>query len=98
MLNRRQGLQAAAALAGLAALPARAGQAPAAAVIPLSEQRNRFLVEVGVNGQAGYSFVLDTGASTHFISTRLVEALGLPQVDSRMAKSYQGRLRETVVG
>jgi predicted aspartyl protease len=99
MLSRRQGLKAGLAFAGAAAGggSALAATAPPR-VVPVSEQRNRFLVEVEVNGAAGFRFVLDTGASTHFIFSRLVEALSLPQVDRRMTKGYGGRLRESVVG
>ena len=97
MLDRRQGLKGALALAGLAAAGGPA-EAAAPAVVSLTEQRNRYLVEVEINGVGGYRFVLDTGASTHFISTRLVEQLRLPEVDRRMAKGYDGRLRESVVG
>jgi hypothetical protein len=98
MLDRRQGLKAAFALAGLAAAGGRAWAAPGPAVIALSEQRNRFLVDVAINDVDGFRFVLDTGASTHFISARLVEQLGLPQVERRMAGGYDGRRRESVVG
>jgi predicted aspartyl protease len=90
-------LKAAVALAGLAVIR-QSARAAAPAVVALSEQRSRFMVEVAINGQAGYRFVLDTGASTHFISARLVEQLGLPEVDRRMIKGYDGRLRESVVG
>jgi hypothetical protein len=106
MLDRRQGLKGALALAGSAGWaaagePARAALAPtvvAPTVVALSEQRNRFLIEVGINGEEGYRFVFDTGASTHFISAPLAEQLGLPEVDRRMAKGYGGRNRESVVG
>ncbi|HTK36450.1 MAG TPA: aspartyl protease family protein [Caulobacteraceae bacterium] len=97
MLDRRQGLKGALALAGLAAA-GRSARAAGPTIVALSEQRNRFLIAVEINGAAGYRFVLDTGASTHFISARLVEALDLPEVDRRMAKGYGGRQRESVVG
>lgn len=101
MLNRRQVLGTGAGLAGLGLLHGRAmAQAGpgAPAVVSLSEQRSRFLVEVGVDGSSGYRFVLDTGASTHFISTRLVKALALPRVDERMVRGHAGRNRDAVVG
>ncbi len=102
MQNRRQVLGSGAALAGLALAHGQArGQAPGGAtpaIVSLSEQRSRFLVEVGVDGSGGYRFVLDTGASTHFISTRLVRALALPRVDERMVRGHAGRNRDTVVG
>lgn len=98
MLNRRQGLQAAAALAalGLSCRAARAGTA--GAVVALAEQRSRFLVNVEIDGAAGYRFVLDTGATAHFISTRLVDTLRLPPLEERMVRGFQGRNRDTVVG
>ena len=98
MLNRRQGLTGAAALAvlALAGRSVRAGEAPT--VVSLSEQRNRFLVDVSIDEAAGYRFVLDTGASAHFISTRLVDQLRLQPVERRMVGGAAGRNRETVVG
>ena len=103
MLDRRQGLKGALALAGLAtaggrAMAAASISAAGPSVVALFEQRNRFMVEVAINGAGGYRFVLDTGASTHFISARLVEQLRLPEVDRRMTKGYNGRDRESVVG
>lgn len=98
MLNRRQGLTSAAALAGLALTGQSARAQPPPAVVSLSEQRNRFLVDVGVDDADGYRFVLDTGATTHFISTKLVQQLRLPLVEQRMVRGYAGRNRESVVG
>ena len=77
--------------------PPTASAPSAPTVVPLSEQRNRFMVDVAVNGVGGFRFLLDTGATTHFISPRLVEQLRLPQVDWRVAKGYDGRFRERVV-
>ena len=67
-------------------------------VVALTEQRSRFLVEVAVNGATGYSFVLDTGSTAHFISTRLVEQLGLREIEQRPVRGYDGRRRQSVVG
>lgn len=97
MLNRRQGLKAALAVAGLAAAPALA-RADVPAVVSLSERRNRFLADVEIDGRPGYRFVLDTGASTHFVSSRVAEALSLPRVEQRRVRGYDGRRIEDVVG
>lgn len=95
-LNRRRWLGGAGALGvGLAFGDAFAAQAPAD--IPLVEERDRFLVEVGVNAGRGYRFVLDTGATSHFISADIAERLKLPHVDSRTVGSYTGRGGRTVV-
>jgi len=96
MLNRRQCLIGAAALG--AALPFGAAlAAEGAAEISLVEERGRFLIEVGVNAGRGYRFVLDTGASSHFISMGLAEQLRLPQVDSRNVRDRHGRAAQAVV-
>ena len=95
MLSRRQGLKAAFALAGAAALDARPGRAAPAAtspvVVSLSERRSRYLLDVSIEGRGGYQFVLDTGASAYFVSERVVEALALPRVAQRRVRGYDGR-------
>ena len=96
MIDRRQALKAAAALAGLAG-SGRAAFAQAPSVISLSEQGGWFLAEVAVNGSGGYRFVLDTGSTAYFISRRLVGELGLRAVEQRMVGTYAGRRREPVV-
>jgi len=96
MLNRRQCMIGAAALG--AALPFGAAlAADGETEIALVEERGRFLIEVGVNGGRGYRFVLDTGASSHFISMGLAERLGLPRIDSRNVRDRDGRAAQTVV-
>lgn len=99
MLNRRQTLAGAGAVAGLAGAGAggiAASQTPVQAVVSLVEQRNRFLVAVAVNGRP-CRFVLDTGANRYFISSRLVSELGLRAVEQRMVRGYAGRAAEPVV-
>lgn len=103
MLNRRRLIGSAAALAGAAGPGVWSGAwaqgaAAPSTVVPLSEQRSRFLLEVGVDGAGGYRFVLDTGASAHFISTRLVRDLRLPRLEERMVRGHEGQSRDTVVG
>jgi predicted aspartyl protease len=89
-------------LSGTAALALAPGGVSRAQVgsdsdIALSEERGRFLVDVEVNAGDGYRFVLDTGASAHFISTRLVQRLALPRVSSSNVRGHQGRDPATVV-
>ncbi|HTI66438.1 MAG TPA: aspartyl protease family protein [Caulobacteraceae bacterium] len=98
MVNRRQGLQTAVALAGLALSGGVSRAQSRPAVVSLSEQRSRFLVEVAVDGTSGYRFVLDTGATAHFISTRLVDQLRLPRIEERTVRGAGGPGRDTVVG
>jgi hypothetical protein len=98
MLNRRRFVASAAASAGLMPASRALGQASSPTIVPLSEQRSRFLLEVGVDGSGGYRFVLDTGASAHFISTRLVRDLRLPRLEERMVRGHDGQSRDTVVG
>jgi hypothetical protein len=95
MLDRRQALKAAAALAVLGA-PGR-GRADASAVVALSEQRYRYLVDVALNRGAGFRFVLDTGATTHFVSSRVARQLDLPQIDVRTVRGFAGPNRDPVV-
>ena len=95
MLDRRQALKAAAALAVLGA-PGR-GRADASAVVALSEQRYRYLVDVALNRGTGFRFVLDTGATTHFVSSRVARQLDLPQIDVRTVRGFAGPNRDPVV-
>ncbi len=95
-LNRRQWLSGAGA-AGLSLAFDDAFAAQEPVDIPLVEERDRFLIEVGVNAGRGYRFVLDTGATSHFISADIVERLKLPSVDSRNVGSYGGRAVRSVV-
>lgn len=90
MMNRRRLLSGTVALA-LAPAAASRAQAISDGDIALSEDRGRFLVDVELNAGAGYRFVLDTGASAHFISTRLVQRLALPRISSSNVRGYRGR-------
>ena len=95
MLDRRQWLTGSAALAAGLALGRSLEAAPAE--IALTEERGRFLVTVGLNAGRGYRFVLDTGASAHFISEALIAQLRLPQVERRTVRDYQGAESASVV-
>lgn len=101
MLSRRQGLKAAGLLAGSLFAPTRgltaAPTSSPSSEVELTEERARYFVDVSVKGRSGLRFVLDTGASAHFISTRLVEALQLPSVEERFVRGYGGRNRDHVV-
>jgi predicted aspartyl protease len=94
MPNRRDLLIGCAALASLVA-PGRSGAA--GAQITLLEQRGRYLTQVRLNGGAPYRFVLDTGSSTHFISSAIAARLRLPTVDVTSIRSFGGRSTETIV-
>ena len=96
MLDRRRLLTGSAALAANAALGAGA-RAASVGDIELVEQRGRFLIAVGVNAERGYRFVLDTGASAHFISDRLIAQLRLPPVSRRTVRDFRGAETATVV-
>jgi hypothetical protein len=96
MLDRRQWLTGSAALAGGLAL-GRLAEAASPADIALAEQRGRFLVTVGVNAGRGYRFVLDTGASAHFISEVLADQLKLPHVETRTVRDFRGAETAAVV-
>jgi hypothetical protein len=96
MLDRRQWLTGSAALAAYTALGSQA-RAAASGDIELTEQRGRFLIAVGVNAERGYRFVLDTGASAHFISDRVIAQLGLPSVSRRTVRDFRGLETATVV-
>ena len=95
MLNRREALKGAIALAGLTT----SGRALAAgpSVVGLVEERGRYLVEVEINGARGFRFVLDTGATAHFISSRAAQQLGLKQVEQRAVQGFDGSKRVPVV-
>jgi predicted aspartyl protease len=95
MIDRRQFIAGAAALAAAEGLGrgARAQDAE----IPLVESGGRFLVDVRLNGGRPYRFVLDSGASTHFISSAIADSLGLPRVEYRNIQSFGGRTREPIV-
>ncbi len=96
MLDRRQWLAGSAALAPGLALGRVAGAATPTE-IALTEQRGRFLVTVGVNAGRGYRFVLDTGASAHFISETLAAQLKLPQIETRTVRDFRGAEIASVV-
>ena len=66
-------------------------------MVPLAEQRGRYLVDVEINGTGGFRFVLDTGATTHFISTRAAQQLGLKQVEQRSVQGFDGLKHTEVV-
>ena len=95
MLDRRQWLTGTAALG--AGLTLGRTAAAASAEIALTERRGRYLVSVGVNAGRGYRFVLDTGASAHFISEEIITELRLPQVDRRTVRDYRGAETASVV-
>jgi predicted aspartyl protease len=92
--TRREGLLALAA--GLVR-PGAVRAADAATVeVGLNEARSRFFLEVAINGQAGFRFVLDTGASAHFVSQRVADQLALLAPTSRFARGFDGRNRVAV--
>jgi hypothetical protein len=96
--TRRGGLLGLAALAGAAARPALARAADEPAIeVGLGEVRSRFFLDVAINGQAGFRFVLDTGSSAHFVSQPLAKRLGLPTVSQSFITGFDGRQRTDVV-
>ncbi len=65
--------------------------------ISLTEARARFFLPVGINGQGGMSFVLDTGSPAHVISESLATRLNLPVVGRRRLRAYDGGGDSSVV-
>lgn len=97
MLDRRTLLTGIAASGATLAGGWETSAAAAGGEIALTERRGRFLVDVRLNGGQAYRFVLDTGSSTHFISSAIATTLRLPQVEFRNIRSFGGAKVEPIV-
>ena len=96
-LTRREGLLGLSAAGALAGGLARAAPAPRSVDVGLDEVRSRFFLDVAINGEPGFRFVLDTGASAHFVSRRVAQRLALPEVSQRFVQAFDGRNADSVV-
>src|SRR5262245_54211598 len=67
-----------------------AAAAAAGSVVRLDARGGRVLVSVGLNGSGSYRFLLDTGATTTVLDSRLAARLGVDLTRSYPVHTFAG--------